>query len=148
VVRELMRDFGQDLALVYRHFPLTEVHPQAEVAAQSAEFAGAHGAFWEMHEALFANQPRLSLPVIFALAGALNLSQAALRDALTARTYAEKVRADFIGGVRSGVNGTPSFFINGLRHDGAYSFSALAMAINAARPATAPGHPSQDSARP
>src|ERR1700719_986871 len=75
VVRELMRDFGQDLALVFRHFPLTEVHPQAEVAAESAEFAGAHGAFWGMHEALFANQLRLSLPVIFALAGALNLSQ-------------------------------------------------------------------------
>ncbi len=148
VVRELMRNFGQDLALVFRHFPLTEVHPQAEVAAESAEFAGAHGAFWGMHEALFANQLQLNLPVIFALAGALNLSQAALRDALTARTYAEKVRADFIGGVRSGVNGTPSFFVNGLRHDGAHTFSALAMAINAARPVTAPGQLSRDSARP
>lgn len=147
VVRELMRDFGQDLALVFRHFPLTEVHPQAEVAAESAEFAGAHGAFWGMHEALFANQPRLSLPVIFALGGALNLSQAELRDALTARTYADKVRTDFIGGVRSGVNGTPSFFVNGLRHDGAHTFSALALAINAARLVNPPEQTSHDSAR-
>jgi protein-disulfide isomerase len=148
VVRELMRNFGQDLALVFRHFPLTEVHPQAEVAAESAEFAGAHGAFWSMHDALFDNQPRLSLPVIFAIADALGMPQAALRDALTARTYAEKVRGDFIGGVRSGVNGTPTFFVNGLRHDGAYSFSALAMAINAARPTAPPGRLSHDSARP
>jgi protein-disulfide isomerase len=148
VVRELMRNFSQDLALVFRHFPLAEVHPQAEVAAESAEFAGAHGAFWGMHEALFANQPRLSLPVIFAIAGALNLPQAELRDALTARTYAEKVHADFVGGVRSGVNGTPTFFINGLRHDGAYSFDALAAAINAARPTAPPGDLSRDVARP
>ncbi|MDB5461055.1 MAG: hypothetical protein JWO72_2796 [Caulobacteraceae bacterium] len=148
VVRELMRNFGRDLALTFRHFPLSEVHPQAEVAAEAAEFAGAHGAFWGMHEALFANQFRLSLPVIFALAGSLNLSQAALRDALTARTYADKVRTDFIGGVRSGVNGTPCFFINGLRHDGAHTFSALAMAISAARPVTAPEQLNHDRARP
>jgi protein-disulfide isomerase len=148
VVRELMRNFGPDLALIYRHFPLSEVHPQAQVAAEAAEFAGAHGAFWSMHQALFANQLQLSLPVIFALAGALSLSQAALREALTARTYAEKVHTDFIGGVRSGVNGTPSFFVNGLRHDGAHTFSALALAINAARPVNTPEQLSHDSARP
>jgi protein-disulfide isomerase len=101
-----------------------------------------------MHEALFANQLELSLPVIFGLAGALNLSQAALRDALTARTYAEKVRNDFIGGVRSGVNGTPCFFINGLRHDGSHTFSALALAISAARPVNPPEQLFQDRARP
>ncbi len=148
LVHELMRNFGQDLALVFRHFPLSEVHPQAEGAAEAAEFAGAHGAFWDMHEALFANHSRLDLPVIFALAGALNLSQAELRDALTARSYAEKVRTDFFGGVRSGVNGTPSFFVNGLRHDGAHTFSALAVAINAARPVAAPEQLSRDSGRP
>ncbi|MGZ3280729.1 MAG: DsbA family protein [Phenylobacterium sp.] len=148
VVRELLLNFGRDLALVFRHFPLSEVHPQAEVAAEAAEFAGAHGAFWGMHEALFANQLRLSLPAIFALAGRLNLSQAALRDALTARTYADKVRTDFIGGVRSGVNGTPSLFINGLRYDGAHTFSALAMAIAAARPVTSPEQLTHDSASP
>ena len=88
-----------------------------------------------MHSALFANQAQLSLPVLFAIAGALNLPQPSLRGALQAGTYSAKVREDFIGGVRSGVNGTPCFFVGGLRHDGAHSFEALAAAIIAARAA-------------
>jgi protein-disulfide isomerase len=133
VVRELLHQAGPDLALVFRHFPLSEVHPMAETAAQAAEFAGAHGVFWQMHEALFANQSRLSPSLIFALAGALGLSQAALQRALTLGACARKVREDFVGGARSGVNGTPCFFVNGVRHDGAYTFGALAAAIGAAR---------------
>lgn len=131
-VETLLREF-RDLQVVFRHFPLSQVHPLSEIAAQAAEFAGAHGGFWPMHGAIFANQAQLSLPVIFAIAGALNLPQPALRDALEAGTYVEKVRDDFIGGVRSGVNGTPCFFVGGRRHDGAYSFEALAAAIVAAR---------------
>jgi protein-disulfide isomerase len=138
VVHELLRSFGNDLALVFRHFPLTEAHPVAGPAAEAAEFAGARGAFWEMHEALFANQPRLSLPAIFAIAGALNLSQEALQEALATGVHAGKVRDDFMGGVRSGVNGTPCFFVNGLRHDGPHTFEALAGAIAAARPTALP----------
>jgi protein-disulfide isomerase len=134
IVAELVRNFGNDLTLVFRHFPLTEVHPQAQMAAESAEFAGAHGMFWQMHDMLFANQARLSLPVVFAIAERLNLSTTELREALASGRYADKVRNDFMGGVRSGVNGTPCFFINGVRHDGAYSFPALAAAIAAARP--------------
>jgi protein-disulfide isomerase len=141
VVRELLHNFGADLALVYRHFPLTEVHPLSSVAAQAAEFAGERNAFWEMHEALFANQPQLSLPAIFGIADALGLSQADLRQALSAGTYARKVRDDFMGGVRSGVNGTPCFFINGLRHDGAHGFAELAMAIAAVLPTPPPPLP-------
>ncbi len=135
VVRELLRSFDEDLALVYRHFPLAEVHPLAATAAEAAEFAGAHGAFWDMHEALFANQPVLSLSAIFGIAEALGLSQADLHRALSAETCTNKVLEDFMGGVRSGVNGTPCFFINGLRHDGAHGFSELAAAITAALPA-------------
>jgi protein-disulfide isomerase len=138
VVRELLRSFGADLALVYRHFPLTEVHPLAATAAEAAEFAGDHDAFWEMHEALFANQSRLSLPAIFGIAGAVGLPQAELQHALSAGTYLSKVRDDFIGGVRSGVNGTPCFFINGIRHDGAHGFPELAMAIAAVRAPPSP----------
>lgn len=133
VVRELLHQGGPDLALVFRHFPLSEVHPMAETAAQAAEFAGVHGVFWPMHEALFANQSRLGPSMIFALAGALALSQASLHQALALGTYAQKVREDFVGGARSGVNGTPCFFVNGTRHDGAYTFGALAAAISAAR---------------
>lgn len=133
VVETLLRYFGEDLQGVFRHFPLSEIHPLAEPAAEALEFAGAQGAFWAMHGAVYANQPRLSLPTIFAIAGALNLSQPSLRGALEAGTYKPKVRDDFLGGVRSGVNGTPCFFINGVRHDGAYSFDALSAAIFAAR---------------
>ena len=140
VVHELLTAFD-DLQQIYRHFPLSEVHPLAEIAAQAAEFAGEHGAFWQMHDALFASQAQLSLPAIFGIAGALNLPQPALREALESGTYAPKVRDDFIGGVRSGVNGTPCFFVNGARHDGAYSFEALSAAILAARPVAAPPQP-------
>jgi protein-disulfide isomerase len=138
VVRQLLDQAGPDLALVFRHFPLTEAHPMADVAAQSAEFAGAHGVFWQMHEALFANQSRLGPSTIFAIAGSLGLSQPALQRALSVGTYAQKVREDFVGGARSGVNGTPCFFINGVRHDGAYTFGALAAAISQARRAAMP----------
>jgi protein-disulfide isomerase len=133
VVDALLRGFGQDLQALFRHFPLSQVHPLSEVAAEATEFAGAHDAFWPMHGAVFANQAQLSLPGIFAIAGALNLPQPALRAALEEGTYSGKVRQDFIGGVKSGVNGTPCFFINGVRHDGAYSFGALSAAILAAR---------------
>jgi protein-disulfide isomerase len=136
VVLELLRTFGEDLQQVFRHFPMAQVHPMAEVAAQSAEFAGSRGVFWQMHEALFANQDELSLPTIFAIAGSLNLPQSALRQALEEQTFAGKVREDFQSGVKSGVNGTPCFFVNGLRHDAGYSFEALSAAILAARNAT------------
>jgi protein-disulfide isomerase len=147
VVRELLHHAGPDLTLVFRHFPLSEVHPMAEIAAQAAEFAGAHGIFWQMHEALFANQSRLDPSLIFALAGALGLSQGALQRALQLGTYAQDVREDLVGGARSGVNGTPCFFVNGIRHDDAYTFGALAAAIGAAqrqartvKPAAPHGH--------
>lgn len=135
VVEALLRAFERDLQVVFRHFPLSEIHPLAEIAAQVSEFAGAHDAFSPMHQALFANQPRLSVPMFFAIAGALNLPQPALRQALEAGIYKAKVDEDFIGGVRSGVNGTPCFFVNGARHDGAHSFEALSAAIMAARTA-------------
>jgi protein-disulfide isomerase len=129
VVKLLQQYFGSDLRIVFRHFPLTEVHPVAGPVAETAEFAGAQGDFWSMHDSIYRNQPALSIPVLFELAGALNLSRIALRDALAAHTYAPKVRKDFLGGVRSGVNGTPTFFINGNRHDGPFSVDALATAI-------------------
>jgi protein-disulfide isomerase len=128
-VLRVLQYFGDQVRMVFRHFPLAQVHPIAEPAAQSAEFAGAYGAFWEMHDGIYANQDRLGLPLLFALASALELSEEELRDALAAGTYAPKVRADFAGGVRSGVNGTPTFFINDRRHDGTYAFDDLATAI-------------------
>lgn len=130
IVQTVLAHFGRSLRFVFRHFPLNQIHPNAEPAAESAEFAGAHGMFWEMHDGIYDNQDRLSLPLFFALARALGLSDVELRDALAARAYEPKVRADFLGGVRSGVNGTPTFFINGRRHDGTYTFEDLAAAVH------------------
>src|SRR6202045_5235934 len=118
VVKALRKHFGKQLRFVYRHFPLTQIHPHAEAAAESAEFAGANGKFWVMHDAIFENQDRLGLPLLFNLAEILGLSQSGLQDALAARQYTPKVRNDLLGGMRSEVNGTPTFFIEGSPHDG------------------------------
>ena len=132
-VRKVIERFGDDLRFVFRHFPLTEVHPMAAIAAVTAEFAGAHGQFWKAHEALYAHQKRLGPELLFEIVQGLGLEPAELKADIDANTYTAKVEEDFSGGVRSGVNGTPTFFINGTRHDGAYSFEALSRAIEAAR---------------
>ena len=129
IVNAVQAHFPQQLRFVFRHFPLNQVHPNAEAAAETSEFAAAHGQFWEMHDAIYDNQDQLGLPLLFALAGALGLPEADLRDALAAGKYASKVRADFLGGARSGVNGTPTFFINGERHNGTFEFDDLVAAI-------------------
>lgn len=131
IVKRVLEHFGKNIRYVFRHFPLSQVHPNAQAAAESAEFAGAHGRFWEMHDGIYENQDRLGLPLLFALANALGLSEVSLRETLVNGTHAEKVKGDFLGGVRSGVNGTPSFFINGRRHDGSYAFDDLAAAVGA-----------------
>jgi protein-disulfide isomerase len=129
VVKQLQRHFADPIRFVFRHFPLTQIHPFAETAAESAEFAASYRKFWQMHDALYANQGRLDPAVLVELAKMLALPEGELVDALSDARYTPKVRADFIGGVRSGVNGTPTFFINGVRHDGSYDFDTLAEAI-------------------
>jgi protein-disulfide isomerase len=129
IVGRVQLYFGSRMRLVFRHFPMTEIHPHAGIAAESAEFAGAAGRFWDMHDALFANQSSLSLPAIFLIAEQLGLSETALRNALETGQYRSKVRSDFMGGIRSGVNGTPTFFINGVRHDGGYDYASLVAEI-------------------
>jgi protein-disulfide isomerase len=125
--------FGDDLCYAYRHFPVWTVHPLAKTAAETAEFAGTHGLFWEMHSAIYANARQLSVATLLELASRLGLDRAELRDALEQGRHAAKVESDFFGGIRSGVNGTPCFFINGERHDGSYDATTLAAAIEAAR---------------
>jgi protein-disulfide isomerase len=132
IVQKVQKHFGKRLRFVFRNFPLNEMHPQAEAAAEVAEFAAAHGKFWEMHDQLFENQARLGDALFLNLCEKLDLSVDELRDALEKRTFEARVRADFSGGVRSGVNGTPTFFINGHRHDGAFDFDSLVSAIQPA----------------
>jgi protein-disulfide isomerase len=132
VTKELRRMLGDDLQFVYRHFPLSQIHPRAYTAALAAEAAGAQGRFWEMHELLYANQQRLDPESFLLYAQALDLDLERFARDLDERTYEPKVRSDFLGGVRSGVNGTPTFFINGVRHNGNWDLPSLLEAIREA----------------
>jgi protein-disulfide isomerase len=129
IVKRLQKHFGADLRLVFRNFPLSEIHANALQAAETAEFAGAHGKFWEMHDLLFEHQRDLSIDPLFGLAQRLALAPGDLRDALEQGTYEPRIEKDFLGGVRSGVNGTPTFFINGQRHDDSFEYETLREAI-------------------
>lgn len=128
-VERLRQALGSRLCLVFRHFPLTQAHPYAEQAAEAAEAAGAEGRFWEMHRLLFEHQEDLSLEALIEYAGALDLDIDAFASSVQEHRFHDKIRRDFMTGVRSGVNGTPTFFINGHRHDGAFSAEALLEAI-------------------
>lgn len=125
VVRELLARHRYDVLFAFRHFPLTQLHPRALSAANAAEAAGAQGAFWQMHETLFANQHALEDEDLIAYADALGLDLDRFVSDLREGTYLPKIRADFRGGVRSGVNGTPTFFANGTRVDTGWSLESL-----------------------
>jgi protein-disulfide isomerase len=132
IAKRVEKHYGNDLRFVFRNFPLNQIHPYAESAAESAEFAAAHGKFWQMHDALFENQDRLGDDLYAELAQQLGLNPGDLAQALSDGTYTAHVRSDFSGGVRSGVNGTPTFFINGIRHDDSFDYETLVAAIEAA----------------
>ena len=129
IVKALQKRFGDQLRLVYRHFPLAEMHPNAESAAETSEFAGTRKKFWEMHDLLFENQEQLGSPLYQELAETLGLPGALLIEALEAGEFTPKVRSDFSSGVRSGVNGTPTFFINGIRYDGPVDVVSMSEAL-------------------
>jgi protein-disulfide isomerase len=131
IVKEILSAFGNQLRFAYRHFPLSRVHPHAESAAEAAEAAGAQGSFWPMHDLLFEHQDALEDRDLLTYAAALDLDLERFAAELEAGVHAARVREDFLSGVRSGVNGTPTFFINGERYDGTVDFASLAAAINA-----------------
>jgi protein-disulfide isomerase len=118
IVKDIERRLGPQLRFVYRHFPLKESHPHAQHAAAAAEAAGAEGKFWAMHNMLFEHQRRLADRDLVRYAGAIGLDAEQVARDLELDTYAGRVREQFRSGVRSGVNGTPTFFINGERFDG------------------------------
>lgn len=129
MVKNLQQHFRDDLLFVFRNFPLTTAHPQAMGAAITAEYAGSRGFFWEAHDELYENQDRLGMPLFRAIALKHSLSVEELYLAMQDGTYAPKIRSDFNGGVRSGVNGTPAFYIDGLRYDGVPEFTAMSHII-------------------
>jgi protein-disulfide isomerase len=118
VIEEVRKRMGSRLRFVYRHFPLTEIHTSAEIAAEAAEAAGEQGKFWEMHHMIFRNQDQLDLADFVSYAEELGLDAASFKKSLKERKYQKHIKDDFMSGVRSGVNGTPTFFINGTRYDG------------------------------
>ena len=132
VIKRVERHFGKRLCFVFRNFPLTQIHANAQSAAETAEFAASEGKFWQMHDLLFENQDRLGEDLYAELSTQLGLDAAKLKESLENGTYTGRVRSDFTGGVRSGVNGTPTFFVNGQRHNGPADFDHLVEAIEAA----------------
>jgi protein-disulfide isomerase len=136
IVRQIQDLLPDQLRFVFRHFPLTELHPHAEIAAEAAETAGAQGKFWEMHDLLFENQRTLDEEHLLGFAERLNLDIPRFVPELEEGTHRERVREDFMSGVRSGVNGTPTFFINDYRHDGSWELPSLLREIERAANAT------------
>ncbi len=118
ILQQLQEKMGADLRLVFRNFPVRESHPHAEHAAEAAESAARQGKFWAMHDQLFEHQDALDDDDLLDYAAAIGLDPDAVAEDLEAGTYEAKVREDFMDGVRSGVNGTPTFFVNGERFDG------------------------------
>jgi protein-disulfide isomerase len=129
IIKAVQRHFEDDLRFVYRHFSLVEIHPMADPAAETAEFAGAHDRFWDMHNLLFENQERLSPALIVELTDQLGLDTEKLADALQQGLFADRIRQDIAGGLQSGVHGTPTLFINGEQHVGSYEYEDLVDAI-------------------
>ncbi|HXN14314.1 MAG TPA: thioredoxin domain-containing protein [Candidatus Acidoferrales bacterium] len=132
IVKALQERLGDQVRLVFRNFPLAEAHPHAEHAAEAAEAAAAQGKFWEMHDLLYENQDALEDQDLVQYAEALKLDVPRFVKEMKAGAHLERVRADFSSGVRSGVNGTPTFFINGARHDGPFDLRSLLAAIEEA----------------
>jgi protein-disulfide isomerase len=128
-VREVLRLGGDAIRFAFRHFPLSEIHPHAELAAEAAEAAGAQGRFWQMHELLFANQQALLPADLLTYAAAIGLDIADFAADLELHRHASVVHEHFLSGLRSGVNGTPTFFVNGLRHNGGYDLQSLLNAV-------------------
>lgn len=132
IVRALQAQLGDQLRYVFRHFPLTTLHARAERAAEAAEAAGAQGRFWEMHDELYENQDELSDAELIEYAEEIGLDGERVARELAEQIHQPRVRRDFLSGVRSGVNGTPTFFINGQRHDAGLSADALLDALRQA----------------
>ena len=132
IIKQVQARMGERLRFVFRNFPITTSHPHAEQAAEAAEAAATQGRFWEMHDLLYENQERLRDQDLRGYAETLALDLDLFDMELAKRVHAERVREDFMSGVRSGVNGTPTFYINGVRHDDAYELETLLAALERA----------------
>jgi protein-disulfide isomerase len=130
IVAALAESSGTALRFVFRNFPLTNVHPHAQRAAEAAEWAASQGAFWPMYDALYQQRTELSERRMLELAESLGLDPASLARAWADHTFFARVKQDFMSGLGSGVTGTPTFFINGVRHEGDWATGSLSQALS------------------
>jgi protein-disulfide isomerase len=132
IVKEVQARMAERLRFVFRNFPISTAHPHAEQAAEAAEAAATQGSFWEMHDLLYENQKRLRDEDLRSYAEKLGLDVGRFVRDLAEHVHADRVHEDFMSGVRSGVNGTPTFYINGARHDDSYDAETLLAALERA----------------
>jgi protein-disulfide isomerase len=129
IIKEVQARIGKRLRFVFRNFPIATSHPHAEQAAEAAEAAAAQGRFWEMHDLLYENQKRLRDEDLRGYAEKLELDVDLFDRELVEHVHAARVHEDFMSGVRSGVNGTPTFYIDGERYDDSYDLETLLAAL-------------------
>jgi protein-disulfide isomerase len=132
IVKEVQARMAERMRFVFRNFPISTAHPHAEQAAEAAEAAATQGSFWEMHDLLYENQQRLRDEDLRSYAEKLGLDVGRFVSDLAEHVHADRVHEDFMSGVRSGVNGTPTFYINGARHDDSYDAETLLAALERA----------------
>jgi protein-disulfide isomerase len=131
-LNEVGLELGDYFQLIFRHSPLTQIHEYALLAALSAEAAGVQGKFWEMHDTIYDNQELLGPEGVDEFAEELDLDMSLFRESLKDKKLADRIKQDFMGGVRSGVNGTPAFFLNGQKFEGPLDVGFFRRLIKAA----------------
>jgi len=132
IVKEVQARMGEKLRFVFRNFPISTSHPHAEQAAEAAEAADAQGRFWDMHDTLYEHQQRLRDEDLRSYAEQLGLDLERFDKEMAEHVHGDRVHEDFMSGVRSGVNGTPTFYVNGVRHDDSYDADTLLEALERA----------------
>ena len=137
-LKNVLATMGNDMRFVFRHMPLTQIHPMAQPAAEAAEAADAQGKFWPMHDALYENQDLLSPALLTRLGERLGLAMERFIDDVESHRFLPKVKENFMSAVRSGAAGTPSFFINGEPYEGSFDDESLIDALRFAAQARAP----------
>jgi protein-disulfide isomerase len=125
IIKQVQKHLGNKLRFVFRNFPITQIHPHAQHAAEAAESAAAQNKFWEMHDHLYEHQQALDDNHLEKYASKLGLDLAQFNHDMSSHAHAQRIREDFLSGVRSGVNGTPTFYINGTRYDGSWDLETL-----------------------
>jgi protein-disulfide isomerase len=125
IIKQVQKHLGSKLRFVFRNFPITQIHPHAQYAAEAAESASAQNKFWEMHDDLYEHQQALDDNHLEKYAAKLGLDLSRFNNDMSSHAHAQHIREDFLSGVRSGVNGTPTFYINGIRYNGSWDLETL-----------------------